>query len=534
MKKLIPLVQYSITAALCLGGLSARADLVSPRVPPRAGNAVALSAAMLPMHKSKPSVRFVTSPKDGGPGSLRQAIANAAPGDSILFLLRLPATIALSSTLVITQDVTVLGPGADWLTVMRSAATNTPLFRVFDVEAGTVTLAGITISNGVAFDASTFVDNVGGGIFNCGTLTVSNCVVSGNLAPTSGPSTNQSIGFGGGIFTTEASQLTVINSTFSGNTASAAGGGICTFEAMPFIAMGCTISGNTAGIQGGGINYQGHVGTIQNCTIANNTTPPDAVGSGIADVLFAAESPSLLTVTACTVAYNTGSTNGAITLAALNDGLGLTNLMLSTLVADNAAPNFGFLGTNTFQSLGHNPDSDGSSGLVNGVNGDIVGTAASPIDAKLGPLQDNGGLTDTIALLVGSPALGTGSCTDANGAPLLTDQRGFPRVPNPGCDIGAYENQPLTLNCPNPIVVEAQTEAGAVVTYKAMVMDLCPEVATTFQPPSGSLFPIGVTPVMVEAVDGCSSNPAQCSFTVTVLGAEGTKSNVLASPWRSC
>jgi hypothetical protein len=83
-------------------------------------------------------------------------------------------------------------------------------------------------------------------------------------------------------------------------------------------------------------------------------------------------------------------------------------------------------------------------------------------------------------------------------------------------------------------VVEAQTEAGAVVTYKAMVMDLCPEVATTFQPPSGSLFPIGVTPVMVEAVDGCSSNPAQCSFTVTVLGAEGTKSNVLASPWRSC
>jgi hypothetical protein len=34
---------------------------------------------------------------------------------------------------------------------------------------------------------------------------------------------------------------------------------------------------------------------------------------------------------------------------------------------------------------------------------------------------------------------------------------------------------------------------------------------------------------MVEAVDGCSSNTAQCSFTVTVLGAEGTKSNVLAS-----
>jgi len=530
MKKLIPLAQYSIAAALCLGAVSARAGLVSPRVPPRADNALAMSAAALPsMPKPAPELRFVTTVQDSGPGSLRQAIASAAPGDSIIFLLRPPATIALSSSLVITQNVSLLGPGPDWLTVMRSAATNTPLFRVFDVEDGVVTLAGITISNGVAYDASTFVDNVGGGIFNRGTLTVSNCVITGNTAPTTGPSTNQSIGFGAGIFTAQSSQLTIINSTISGNTASAAGGGVCTFEATPFLAVGSTFSGNYAGIQGGGINYQGHIGTIQNCTIANNTTAPDAVGSGIADVLFAAESASLLTVTACTVAYNTGSTNGAITLAGLNDDLGLTNLMLSTLVADNTAPNFGFLGTVTFQSLGHNLDSDASSGLVNGVNGDIVGTAANPIDAELGPLQDNGGPTDTIALLVGSPALGTGSCTDANGAPLLTDQRGFPRVPNPGCDIGAYENQPLTLNCPNPIVVEAQTEAGAVVTYEAMVLDLCPDVRTTFQPPSGSLFPIGVTPVMVEAVDGCSSNTAQCSFTVTVLGAEGTKSNVLAS-----
>ena len=46
-------------------------------------------------------------------------------------------------------------------------------------------------------------------------------------------------------------------------------------------------------------------------------------------------------------------------------------------------------------------------------------------------------------------------------------------------------------------------------------------------PPSGSVFPIGVTPVLVQATDGCS-NSAQCSFTVTVLGAQGVKSNVLA------
>jgi hypothetical protein len=529
MKKLIPLVQYSIAAALWLSPVTARAHLVAPRVPPREGSALAHSAAAQPAkHKPAPSVKTVTSAKDSGPGSLRQAIATAAPGDSIVFHLKLPATIALSSTLVITQDVAVLGPGPDWLTVMRSGASNTPLFRVFDVENGGVTLAGITIGNGIAFDASTFFDNLGGGIFSRGMLTVSNCLITGNMAPTSGPATNQSIGFGAGIFATEGS-LTIINSTIAGNQSSAAGGGVCTFETSTFLAMGSTISGNSAGIQGGGINYQGHIGTIQNCTIAGNTTPEDAVGSGIADVVFAAEAPTLLTLTACTVAYNTGGTNGAITVVGLNSGAGLTNRLLSTLVADNTPPNFGFQGTVTFQSLGHNLDSDGSSGMVNGVNGDIVGSSASPIDAKLGPLQDNGGPTDTIALLVGSPALGTGSCTDANGAPLLIDQRGFPRGPNPGCDIGAYENQPLTLTCPVPIVVGFQDETGALVTFSATVTDLCPQVTTVYQPPSGSLFPIGVTPVLVEAVDGCSSNSAQCSFTVTVLGAQSVKSNVLAS-----
>ena len=77
---------------------------------------------------------------------------------------------------------------------------------------------------------------------------------------------------------------------------------------------------------------------------------------------------------ACTVAGNTGSTNGVIGIAGLNNGMGLTNRLLSTLVADNVGPNFSFLGPNTFQSLGHNLDSDGTSGLVNGMDGDIVGT----------------------------------------------------------------------------------------------------------------------------------------------------------------
>jgi hypothetical protein len=91
------------------------------------------------------------------------------------------------------------------------------------------------------------------------------------------------------------------------------------------------------------------------------------------------------------------------------------------------------------QSLGHNLDSDGTSGFTDGVNGDIVGTQGKPIDAKLGPLHKNGGPTQTHALEHKSPALDAGVCSDADGNALMTDQRGVPRPQGPNCDIGAFE-----------------------------------------------------------------------------------------------
>jgi hypothetical protein len=124
-------------------------------------------------------------------------------------------------------------------------------------------------------------------------------------------------------------------------------------------------------------------------------------------------------------------------------------------------PNFAFYGTFTSQTLGHNLDSDGTSGFVNGANGDLVGTVASPIDAKLSPLQDNGGPTLTMALLPGSPALGAAACSDAEGAPLTVDQRGFPRPHVTGCDIGAFENQAPTLICPVAQTLERRGSHGA-------------------------------------------------------------------------
>jgi len=479
----------------------------------------------------------VTTVHDSGPGSLRQAIASAAPGDVINFALKLPATIVLTNSLVIDQDLTVLGPGPDRLTVMRSAALFTPRFRVFDVESGVVTIAGITIRNGIAFDASSFIDNIGGGIYSQGTLTVSNCVITGNSAPSSSSGGTNSLGFGAGIFS-DRSQLTVINSTISGNQASAAGGGICTFESTPFYAQGCTVRGNFAGMQGGGLNFQGHAGTLQNCTIAGNATAADGVGSGIVNYAAEAEAPPMLTLTACTVAGNRGTTNGVFGIAGLNDDLGLTTRLLSTLVGANVGPNFFFTGTLTFQSLGHNLDSDGTSGLVNGANGDLVGTVATPINAKLGRLENNGGPTLTRALLPGSPALGTAACSDADGAPLTVDQRGLPRPQVTGCDIGAFENQAPTLICPVAQTLNScGSHGGTFASLTATVADPDGDalmvvwsvngisrqtdyVAATHPPEPkaatfNALFSLGTNTVSVWVSDG-KAVPVACSTSVIV------------------
>ena len=84
-------------------------------------------------------------------------------------------------------------------------------------------------------------------------------------------------------------------------------------------------------------------------------------------------------------------------------------------------------------------DGTGESGLVNGVNGNHVGTTSSPIDPLLAPLGDYGGRTLTMPLLPGSPAIDAGTAT---GAPTI-DQRGFGRVG--AVDIGAFESQGFVI-----------------------------------------------------------------------------------------
>jgi hypothetical protein len=113
-----------------------------------------------------------------------------------------------------------------------------------------------------------------------------------------------------------------------------------------------------------------------------------------------------------------------------------TLIIRNSLLAGNTANSGPDVGGPVI-SLGHNLTGDGS-GSSGYAPTDLVGTSASPIDPKLGPLQDNGGPTWTMALLPGSPAIGEGGPTDSE-----WDQRGpgYPRSVNGSTDIGAYEVQ---------------------------------------------------------------------------------------------
>src|ERR1041384_4407759 len=99
----------------------------------------------------------VTTTADSGPGSLRDVIAAAAPGDTIDFAVT--GTITLTTgELLIGKDLTIAGPGAGNLTVQRSAANGTPEFRIFHLHSGIATISGLTVNNGRA--------DAGGGINN--------------------------------------------------------------------------------------------------------------------------------------------------------------------------------------------------------------------------------------------------------------------------------------------------------------------------------------------------------------------------------
>jgi CSLREA domain-containing protein len=291
------------------------------------------------------------------------------------------------------------------------------------------TRAGITNSGGsLMLTTSTVSENLDGGIVqDRGDATLERARVVDNSTTSRG----------GGIFLVQG-EMTIRTSTIARNSA-AIGGGIANRDGGRYSISRSTIMDNTATEAGGGISNEargfGRLEvelTLVNSTVSGNSAPE---GGGIFNFNFVDEARASLTVTNSTVARNSATEGGGG--ISLNTG-GLT--LVNSLVAQNVAPSGPDVlqgDEDTSLLARFNLIGDGSGSGISNTDGNQVGSSGSLIDPRIGPLAQNGGPTRTHALLAGSPAINAASST---GCPAR-DQRGVARPQGSACDIGSYERE---------------------------------------------------------------------------------------------
>jgi hypothetical protein len=184
--------------------------------------------------------------------------------------------------------------------------------------------------------------------------------------------------------------------------------------------------GNGAAASGGGLYIGAGTLNLTNATSASNNAKASAGGAGG----LAGVGPAGHGINGSAGAGQSGKGGGALVAS------GTTVNAINTLFGEDqagSAPDF----SGNFTTATHNFLEDGTGSNLPPGNpdstGNIVGTSAHPINPMLGPLANNGGPTQTMALLAGSPCLHAGT---SSGAPA-TDQRGVAR--DTPLDIGAFE-----------------------------------------------------------------------------------------------
>jgi predicted outer membrane repeat protein len=510
----------------------------------------------------------VTSTADSGTGTLRAALAGAANGD-IIDATSVSGTVVLTSgELLVTKSITMLGPGPGNLAVNGNYPNTTN--RVFYIKPGlVVTITGLTITNSSAFD--TFSGGAGGGILNDrSTLTVSNCVFSGNrsgntaggiynnayedgsatLLVSSCTFSNNSADYGGGAIDNEggsgSAAVWISSSTFSGNSAGFYGGAIynaaVNFTNAMLVVSNCTFGSNSSGSGAGGAIANFDLGTT---TAINSAFSNNVAGSGGALYNAAISGNATLTVNNSTISGNSAANGGGGIYNTSFDGLATTRVLNSTIsgnsilapngqggaiyndgsystnsplvvvlnctMSGNSSPSAGGIYNNaisgratlnigstilkkgasganilndagTVTSLGYNLSSDNGGGLLT-ASTDQINT-----DAKLGPLQNNGGPTFTHALSLDSPALDkgknlAGSPTDQRGLARIVDLCAANAVGGDGSDIGAVE---LSVTIPTGTLTVLNTnDSGAGSLREAILFaNVCPDTNTIVFAPS--------------------------------------------------
>lgn len=237
------------------------------------------SLAFVTVAQAQASGPVVTTLADDGPGSLRQAVIDAAAGDTITFAPGLTGTIlvdALSGPIVVDKNLTIAGPGISKITVSGGHAQ-----RVFQIDGGNVTISCLTIRDGNT--------DTGGGIRNGGNLTIEGVEFGNNAA----------IGGGGAIYNAPGATLTVKNGKFIANAATL-GGAI--FNNGTLTVKGSSFSRNQASPAGG---VGGAIANADTATIAKSS-----LYSNTADRGGAVYSQTALTVTGSNLSGNQGFTDG--------------------------------------------------------------------------------------------------------------------------------------------------------------------------------------------------------------------------------
>jgi hypothetical protein len=424
--------------------------------------------------ETAPGACVVENTADDGAGSLRAAIGNAAC-TSISFDAALSGqTITLTSgELVIDRALTITGPGASQLAV--SGGDSSRVARVgYGIEAS---ISGLTITGGS--------DMSGGGIYNYGTLTLADCVVTGNRATSNG----------GGIHNEWNSVLTVTDCSVADN-AAYDGGGIANTEGQVTLD-GSTVSNNTAVSRGGGIFMDRGVLLVRASTISGNSA---TTGGAIYSYSYSGSGLYHTTILNSTISGNAASYRGG----GVYNQMGPTRVILSTITANQAAAGGGGIfsnndspaqteakgsiiwgnrrgsisddvaGTRTagygfpYTSLGYNLVGAAGANVDFSQEFNETTDQTGVADAVLGPLYLNApGATRTHALLTGSPALEAGTCQDLDGATVATDQRGVSRPQGALCDIGAYEG---VGTVPSARLVVTVSGEGTVVSEPAGIL----------------------------------------------------------------
>ena len=409
----------------------------------------------------------VTNAFDSGPGSLRDAIAIALPGDTINVMVSGTVTLT-SGPLLIRKNLTINGPGASNLAISGNDSSRVV---TIDVTTADVAISGFTIRNGSA--------DYGGGILNAGRLTLIDIVVSGHSALWNGGaiynagtlvlrngtiSGNSAAVYGGGLYIETGSAMTISNSVISGNAASIGGGitnhdgtlSLTTTSVSGNSAAGAyggsgggimngglggtvtiadsTISGNSASAEGGAIYHLSGTLTIVNSTISNNSCSCNNGGCSGGGGIYNLQSTAAIS--------NTTFSNNVSSLSYLGGNIislyGTTTVKNSLLAKGPSSPNCYTYFANSIVSQGHNLSDDASCSTFFTQGGDLND---EPAGLSTAGLQNNGGPTQTIGLLATSHAVDSvpsEACTDANGN-LIADQRGVSRPQGGACDIGSFE-----------------------------------------------------------------------------------------------